>query len=289
MKKTPVFGFGAFLGAFLFAALPGVSGLDLTLTGGTGNVSFDPEEESAIDDGTFSGSQYWLGRLEAEQSVSGPVSIRGTLERDPILRNQVSLEAAVQGNSFSFHAGPFAGIYNSGVPVMGGIRAGFGLYFPGIVFITADGGATLSALGIEGDYESYVIEGAVGFWLPHVVNTVSGGLKRYLEQKSGGLSIRDELLRFRYCADIYGKTLPCVIQASFGYEKLSRSYDRPASFEEDRYHIVFAGAEITWKLWPGLSLILGGELPVYSWGESPLGNADPFTLYQAHAGIRINL
>jgi hypothetical protein len=289
MKKTPVFGFWAVFCAFLFAALPQTPGLDLTLTGGTGNISFDPEEDSAIDDGQFPGSQYWLGRLEAEQSIYGPVSIRGTLERDPILRNRLSLEAAVQGNQFSLHAGPFVGLYNSDVPVTGGIRAGAGLYFPGIAFFTLDGGATLSALGMEEDYETIEGEAAAGFWLPHVVNTFTAGIQRYLEQEGGGVSIQDELLRFRYSADIYGKTFPCTIQAALGYEQLTRSYDGPAGSAEDKYHIIFLGAELNWKLQPGLHLILGGELPLYSWGESPLKEAGAFSLFQAHAGIALTL
>jgi hypothetical protein len=275
--------------AVLFLAAPCLHCLDISITGGVGNISFDPASEEADGDGAFPGKFYPLGRLNVTQDLTGIFSFSGTLERDPILRNRLSMEAVMQGNRFSLRAGPFLGLFNSENPVQGGVRLGIGLDFPGIVFFRLNGSTTLGRPGSKGDYETLEGEAAFGFWLPHVVNTLSAGGKSYKEWKSGDLSAQDQLIRFQYSADIYSKGFPWVVRVDAGYETLSRLYDGPSVLEEDRYHIIFLGTGITWTFHPGFRLLLGGEVPVYSWGESPLNQNDSIVLFQAYAGFSVSL
>jgi hypothetical protein len=77
------------------------------------------------------------------------------------------------------------------------------------------------------------------------------------------------------------------VALNFGYETLTRSIsDRAAStFEEDLYNIIFLGVETSFSVRPKLRLILGGEMPVYSWGKKPLTKKDKLVLFEIYAGF----
>jgi hypothetical protein len=51
------------------------------------------------------------------------------------------------------------------------------------------------------------------------------------------------------------------------------------------YNVIFLGAETSFNVKPNLKLILGAEMPVYSWGTKPLTKKDKLVLFQAHAGF----
>jgi hypothetical protein len=49
---------------------------------------------------------------------------------------------------------------------------------------------------------------------------------------------------------------------------------------------VFVGFEGTWRISVPLKLMLGLEMPLYSWAVQPLKNPERSSvLYQAHAGL----
>jgi hypothetical protein len=58
-----------------------------------------------------------------------------------------------------------------------------------------------------------------------------------------------------------------------------------STFEEDVYNSIFLGAETSFNIRPELKLLLGGEMPVYSWGKKPLTKKDKLVLFEVYAGF----
>jgi hypothetical protein len=278
---------------FLFAALClsavlRLNGAELTVQGGLGNVFFDTKNTGPIGSGEFEGALYPLARIQVDQSVSDLVAFSGVLERDPVLRNRFRAEAKISSGLFAVSAGPLLGLFNSDESVIRpGVQAGIRFDLPGIVFAAFNAGSTFGSLRSEGDYEARHSRLELGFWLPNIINTISISEKSYDSQETENLEVRDRILRYQYSADIYAKNVPFEVALNFGYEMLARSVSdfSASTFEEDVYNSIFLGAETSFNIRPELRLLLGGEMPVYSWGKKPLTKKDKLVLFEVYAGF----
>jgi hypothetical protein len=278
--------------AFLFAALclslSCLGGMELTVLGGLGNTSFDIKNAHHIGNGEFKGALYPLALIRLDEAVSDSLAFSGALERDPILRNRFSAEAKISSRFFTVSAGPFLGLFNSSESVVRpGIEAGIRFDLPGIIFAALNAGSTFGSLRAGGDYEARHGRLEFGFWLPNIVNTISVSEKSYDLRETESLELRDRLLRYEYNADVYAKNVPFEVTLNFGYETLTRSISNRAAstVKEDVYNIIFLGAETSFRVSPKLRLILGGEMPVCSWGKKPLTKKDKLVLFEFRAGF----
>jgi hypothetical protein len=273
--------------------LPGrILSLDLTVKGGAGNWAFDKDSvmPQGLVEGKFEANWYPFGLIGIDGEYSDLISYAAALERDPILRNRITTDF---GLSFSFvrlHVGPFMGILNSWDRIINpGISAGLTLEWPGILFGAVRAGSTLGAgLDDPGDYTQETGEIALGFWLPHVISTLSVDYKRYREQSNIILVTGDERLRYQFAADVFSKNVPFTVRINMGYQILKRSYRELFFSDTDTLKSVFLGLETTVTLNSFLKVLLGGEMPVYSWAKAPLrnpGRGSP--LFQAHTGVII--
>jgi hypothetical protein len=277
-----------FFAALYLSAVLHVGGMDLTVLGGLGNVSFDTKSTGLSGSGEFEGALYPFARLRLDEAVSDFLEFNAVMERDPILRNRFSAKARISSGFFAISAGPLLGLFNSSESIVRpGVEAGIHFDIPGIVFAAFDAGSTFGSLRSEGDYEARHSRLEFGFWLPNIINTISISEKSYDSWETGNLDVRDRVLRYQYSADIYTKNVPYEIVLNFGYETLTRNViDRAASTsEEDVYNIIFLGAETSFNVKPELKLIFGGEIPVYSWGKKPLTKKDKLVLFEVYAGF----
>ncbi|MDR0623766.1 MAG: hypothetical protein LBG10_04985 [Treponema sp.] len=277
----------------LFAVImPGpLHALDLRFFGGMGNLSFDSERETSLgaEGKRFEPTLYPFGLISLEGEYSGLVDYKAAFERDPVLRNRV---LASVGFTFSFlrlEFGPVMGLFNTGEQAISpGIAAALKLQFPGIIFGSLQGASTIGSLALfPGDFIQETGEIAIGFWVPHVVCTLSISDKSFTERKTGELLVKDEHIRYQFRADVFTKNMPYTIRVDLGYQSLKRSYSADGmKSETDELKSVYAGFEGTYRITPDFQLILGAEMPVYAWGEKPFKGPERKTLmYQFHAGF----
>ncbi|MDR2182345.1 MAG: hypothetical protein LBN92_06685 [Treponema sp.] len=278
MRKTFLAAWLVFLGAALFA-------LDLSVTGGLGNFTFDPGSRHEIGEGEFDGNYAVSGKIELTDTLSDLFRFTAALERDPVLRNSLGgkLEAAV--DNFSFAIGPFFGVFNSSDYFKPGISTSLELVFPGIIFGRLEAAATLQGIDGEGDYATLSSEAAVGFWLPHLVSTISLSTKKFSIQETGDLTVEDTLWRFQYRGEIYSKGEDYVVALNIGYQTLRRGYETASASSSDELRAVFLGCDAAITVRPLFTILLGIESPVYFWGKAPLERGGSL-FFHAMAGFR---
>jgi hypothetical protein len=274
MKKLFLLLTGLLLATALCAA-------DLTIIGGAGNFAFDTTSEETEND--FNGNFYPLGKIGTTGMISDFISFSASLERDPVLRTILGGEAGVETGYLTVSAGPLFGILNSREsPLRPGFSAGLGLVFPGILFLKLRGGAILGAMEEKGDYTTEMTGLSLGFWLPHVVNTLSMTTKKFSIYKTDDLYTEDALLRFGYRLQVHEKPEPFTVAIDMGYQTLSRSYSTGG---EDSLHSLFLGFETVITVRPLFAITFGAEMPLYTWGAGDPGKSGYTWLFQAFAGF----
>ena len=112
--------------------------------------------------------------------------------------------------------------------------------------------------------------------------------KYFTQRINDRLLVRDELIRYGFSADVFSKNVPYNIRIDMGYQSLKRFYLSGSSNSavSDEIKSLYLGFEAGWRIRGPLKLILGLEMPVFSWAEQPLKSPGRETvLYKAHAGI----
>jgi hypothetical protein len=253
-----------------------------------GNHSFNTHRESPLGGGSFEPTLFPFAQIKATGTYSDLFNFEGSLERDPILRNRVGGEVELLAGPVSLSAGPFIGLFNSPETMLNlGFSGGLGLDIPGIFFAKLKGSTNLGTVKAVGDYSMDSSLAAVGFWLPNLVSTFSLITKTYGVQNSVSRYIEDKLFRVEYNGEIYAKGVPYTIRIDIGYQSLKRSYTDTVTplNEADEFRSIFLGFETEIAITPVLKILIGAEMPVYSWGKNPLTKPDNAWLFQAHGGI----
>jgi hypothetical protein len=273
--------------------------MDLELIGGLGNLAFDKEQTSALSDpanaGAFSPQTFplLLARLSVDHRG---LAYSGGFERDPLMRNRLFANIKAELDCFFIEAGPFIGLFNSSkLPVNPGISAALGLGIPGIVFARAKGSSTLgTVMEIKGNYSQNTGDISAGFWVPHVICSLNMSVRNFTIREKANLLVEDELARYFFSADVYTKNIPYTIRVDLGFQNLKRSYtsqdvtggNLARDTQGDEYKSVFVGLEASYTTSPALKFLLGGEMPVYSWGARPMKDPPMGTmLFQVRAGV----
>jgi hypothetical protein len=270
------------LAGILFCFSPAFT-LDLTLKGGVGNMAFDQDRTSFLNNKKFEPNYFPFGLVQLDGTYTDLINYRIGFDRDPVLRNRIITNIRFNFEYIHLDIGPFIGPLNNGDQVITpGISAGLTAEWPGILFGRLAAGSTIGAgLNDDGDYIQQNGEIAFGFWVPHVINTLNVSLRSFTEQ-IGDERIEDRWIRYQYTADVFSKNVPYTVHIDMGYQTLERSYSAGGT---DTLKSVFIGFETTIRINSTVKALLGAEMPVYSWGEKPLGNPGRTVLFQAHTGI----
>ena len=284
MKKT------ASIVILAFALSGTVFSLELTLLGGAGNIAFDPDLRSPRSPvgGVFDNYVYPYGQLAVDGTFSELLGYHAAFERDPILRNRLGGEVELRLSFLHFSFGPVIGPFNTGEsPISPGFSGRLELQFPGIVFGSLGASSNFgTALANTGDFLQQSGEAAIGFWVPNVVCALQVNTRSFTERISRDLLIKDDLTRYQFRADVFSKNVPYTIRIDLGYQNLKRSYSGGTVDDTDEFKSIYLGFEGTYRIVPRIKIILGIEMPVYSWGANSLKSPDKNSaFFNAHAGL----
>jgi len=285
----------------------GAFALDLELIEGFGNMAYNKDLVSALsedetDPGTFLPQYYPLVKARFSGEFSG-LGYSFGYEREPIMRNRLFANIRIEQEYFFVEGGPFIGLMNTGkLPVNPGFSAVMGLMLPGIVFVQAAGSSTLAAIPMEkkGNYSQISADLSAGFWVPHVICSFNMSIKSFTLRERVDLLIEDELIRYYFRADVFTKNFPYTMHVDLGFQNLKRSYtsmgisvsgtEIEQTVVTDEFKSVFIGAEGFFAVSPALTLILGGEIPVYFWPVRPMKDTPKgIILFEARVGIKLTL
>ena len=283
---------------FLLSILSsGICSLELEFTGGVGNNAFDNDLTASLGEEEESFKyQFYPLALARFSGESGNISYNVGFERNPMVRNRLFANIAINLNYFFAEAGSVFGLLNTRkLPVNPGISAGLGLMAPGIIFIEARGSSSLGiSMDVKGNYSQRTGDISLGFWVPHVVCSLNAGARSFTLREEPNLLIEDVFVRYFFRADMYTKNVPYTIRLDLGYQSLRRSYSSQKiedgeivkDSKSDVLKSIFIGLELTYTINPSLKILLGGELPVYSWAELPMKDlAKGSALFQAWTGV----
>jgi hypothetical protein len=274
----------------LFVPLRFLSALEVEFIGGINNVTFHPDRVTAHGESknfkVFQEYPYGYGSLSLKGEISEKMGLNLFAERDNIMRNSLSGIVSASMDYISVEVGPFIGIGDTlekpDIGITGSVQAAY----PGIAFLSLHGASSLGyQYEFMGKNHREFAEARLGFWLPNMITTFSAGTKRYTHQIENK-TIRDELTRFMFSADIYAKNFPLIIRIDAGYEILSRIYNNKRYEIRDDLNAVFAGFDARWQFSKTLRFIAGFEIPVYYTTVAPMVAPDTnIELYKFNAGI----
>jgi hypothetical protein len=261
--------------------------LDLRFFGGLGNAVFDPGLEAALGTRRFEPALHPLGLVSLEGEIPGLADFQFAYERDPVLGNRVLASIGMGFDFIKLDFGPFIGVFNAGGQAINpGVTAALELDVPGVIFASLEAGATLgSPAALPGEYLQQTGKAALGFWVPHVVCTLSADAKIFTRRKTDDLLIKDERTRCQFRADTFTKNVPYTVHIDLGYQSLKRSYLTGRTSVTDELKSLYVGFEAAYRIIPALRLMLGAEFPVYAWG-SPFKNPERSAfLYEFRGGL----
>jgi len=271
--------------------------IDLKVLGGLGNISFDHGRSSSLsaEEGIFEPNLFplFLAQLSGDfNNLSCSVGFK----RDPLMRNNLFANLRADLEYFFLEAGPTIGLFNSkALPFAPGISAGLGFQIPGIIFVQASGSSTLGILmDIKDNYFQRTGALSAGFWVPYVVCSLNMSIQTFSFREELNLLIEDNLTRYFFRADVYTKNIPYTIRVDLGFQNLSRSYSSQIingvilekETETDEFKSIYLGLEGTYTFSPELKFLLGGDIPVHSWGVRPMKEPSRSTFFfQAWTGV----
>jgi hypothetical protein len=274
----------------LFLFIPNFApALDLKVLGGAANTAFDQEREEPIGSERFEPALYPFGLVSIDGDYSDMISYHVAYERDPILRNRVLGNIGLNLSIVHLDFGPFLGIYNTKDKIIDmGLSAGIGIELPGIFYVNLKGASTfISTFTLPGDYLEQNGEVKLGFWVPHVLFTLSANSRSFTELDTEDLLTKDELNRFQFAMDIFSKNIPYTICFNTGFQMLKRSYTPSSgSSATEEFRWAYVGFETTWRVIPELQLIFGATIPVYNWSIDPLRKpANTSVMFETYTGF----
>jgi hypothetical protein len=274
-------------------------GMDLEISGGLGNMAFDRERELSLGSEAFEGRFLPEGLVKISGETETGFSYNGGFEREALLRNQAFINIGFTFGHVNMEIGPVIGLFNSEEAVNPGFSTSLGLEFPGIFFVTLKASSSLgSVLNAPENYLQKTAEISAGFWVPYVVCSFNMASKGFALERKANLLIEDAVTRYFFRADVFSKNVPYTCRLDFGYLTLSRSYSSSVingtSLDTDsltdEFKAFYMGLEVSYMVNTGLKLLLGAEMPVYSWSVQPMKSPDKGSLlFRAHGGIILTL
>jgi hypothetical protein len=285
MKKT--FSPGFFICMFFLILLSSpLRGVDLEILGGMGNIAFDPEQDVYLA----------MGRIKVSGETGNNFSYNGGFEQDFLLGNRLFANMGLKLDYVTLEVGPVMGLFNtSEQPINPGFSAGMGVEFPGIFFVNLKASSSLgSALNSKGSYIQTTGEISAGFWVPYVICSFNMNTKGFDLEENANRLMEDTATRYYFRADVFSKNVPYTCRLDLGYQSIKRSDSTDSisggvlhrDTQTNEFKALYMGLEASYMITPEFKLLLGVEIPVYSWSIKTTNNADKESLFsQAHAGV----
>jgi hypothetical protein len=133
--------------------------------------------------------------------------------------------------------------------------------------------------------------------------------KSFTNRVTETLLTKDERIRYQFQADVFGKNIPYTIQVNIGYQSLKRSYMPQGSAaievitvddgagtlmsvvnsvpsDVDELRLMYFGFEVSYRIIPQIKVILGAEMPLYSWSKEPMETPNrEKAFFELNAGV----
>jgi len=276
----------ASLALLVFA--PAAEALDVGIDTWAGNLAFTRDRTAA--DTSFPGSDYlWGVSAYATQSLTDAIGFETGFYADPILRNIAYTLFNYHASFLTIGVGPFFGFFNDlSTLLTSGISTAITLELPGILFVSFRSDSTIGGELIKvGSYLQSRNDVSLGFYVPNAICTLALDTKSF-EQKAAADTVVDALTEYRFSADVFKKGVPYRIVTTIAYQVLSKSFVAATTTDATLNSIVL-GIQVDVNLTPSVMLTAGMEGTVYSFGTGVLVGSAQSLLFQATAGIRMNV
>jgi len=265
--------------------------LEIELIGGLNNLTFHPDRVTAhgqsADSTQFSGYPYGFGYFHLKNDISSIFGFNIHASRDNILKNSISGSIFTDTEFLKVEFGVFAGISDKFETPHTGVMGSLELMYPGVIFMSLNGSSTLGTqfnFASKSSRESF--EFKLGFWLPNIIPAFSFSTKNFTGHPEDSSTIYDEIVRYQLGIDIFAKNFPVTFHIDVGYETLKRLYTNGNSNNTDELNAVYTGLEAKFQVTKPLRIIVGFEMPVYSWATQPMKDpANTYSLYKFHGGF----
>ncbi len=288
MKRTTA-GFLALILGIGVLVLPATA-LEVSATGSLGNGFFDTARTASLGStgAAFSENIQFWGSLAAKETFSDDISFSASFERDPILRNRIYTLIGFDAGFAKIDVGPFFGPFNNSSSILtSGLSTSLRIELIGILFGSFRADSTIGAgIAAPGDYVQERSEISLGFWMPNVITTFRVASDAFTEKKSAAMVVEDVRSRYELVADIYKKNIPYTAHVVMGYQTLKRSYIGNAATDIDELGSLLLGLDLSAQVTDSLKLMVGGEIPLYSWGIGNMHSpAASLVLYEVRTGV----
>lgn len=252
-----------------------------------GNIGFLWSASEPIAGTNFPDTNWNYGAsVKYSDQFAENFSFEAVYATDPILRHMVKGLLAYQTGILTIRGGPILGVLNSlALPIKGGMTVGMSLKLPGIFFAEFLSEASLGAgLYAAGDYIQEAGRLAAGFYVPNAICTASIHTKKYYQAVTADGHRIDASTDYNFNIDVFKKGVPYRLIIDIGYLDLSRTYPDSTI---DRLGSIIIGARVNAAVSSSLSVLVGAEASVFSFGMEQLALRGPEStalLFQAFVG-----
>jgi len=254
-----------------------------------GNIGFLTTSAEPIAAATNFPATNWNygATIKYVEQFSESFTFEALYATDPVLRHMIKGLLGYQTGILTIKGGPILGVFNSAsLPIKGGMTVGISLRLPGIFFVEFSSEASLGAgLYTTGDYIQEAGRLAAGFYVPNAICAASIHTKKYYEAITASDHKIDTSTDYNFNIDVFKKGVPYRLIIDLGYVDLSRTYPDGSI---DRLGNIIIGSRVNANLLPALSLHLGAEASVFSFGMDSLALRGPDStalLFQVSLGL----
>jgi hypothetical protein len=258
-----------------------------------GNLSFAQTRTS--DQTTFNGKSLpWGINAYVNHWVNEQIGIHTGYYMDSILKKTIYTHFTYKYSFLQLSVGPFFGLFNSRATLLkSGISTSIKLEFPGIAYIRFRTDSSIGGRIVQtGDYLQERNELAFGFYVPHAICSLGLQTKKYTEKVSTGETV-DSLYIYSFSTDVFQKNVPYKVLVTFAFHQLSKTFIETAGTTVHSLNSIVAGFTVDIELADYLTLILGLDSSIYTFGTNALlGVTNPGPggyLFNATAGIKLNM
>jgi len=260
-------------------------GIDITGT----NANFLGTQTAPLAS-VFPTTNFFYGvNVWGTETVSDVLSLNANLIIDPILRNVFLARIEYTSGFLHLSVGPFFGLFNSPTSfIKSGLSSEILVDWPGVVFARGRSDTSLGgALRVPGDYLQEQSTLQAGVYVPNAIVSLEFNSKKYQYQYSATTIIADSQTEYLLLVDMFKKNVAYNLLMTIGYRQFSKSF--VSTIESiDTIASVLVGSRITIRPIKELSIILDGEMPLYTLGLDGLKGFSPASnsvLYKFSLGL----
>jgi hypothetical protein len=263
----------------------------ITLAGGAQNFLFDQTTADLPPAaGVYQPPLGIMGSLRMEGEFSDFITYDAVVQYGDFWRDYFWGKASFNLWAFKFGVGTMIGYKLDDTSplqfnLVPGVSGSVGIQAPGYFFLEGETAVSFGDVVKEGDYSREFFEVRTGFWVPHVITTLSYSRKKLLSQATDTDQAEDLLTRYMVNFDIFSKDIYFTIHLFAGYEIMQRTrIVSGTAGTPTEIAALFAGVEAYFRLNWTLDLFLHAEVPI-SLTDARFSSV---FFFRGFAGVRIH-